>query len=213
MATRKLKEQLDFLLANVRYEHATGRASCIEAMATLIGPSKLSLEIVESIAESWFVGLSVQLSRESSSSDDSEVVRAILNALNILFLRLPEQNKRRDNLELLLKRWILQSPKLAVQGAAWKIFAFISKHISFSVKIEILSKVPEIISSNPVAIPDDLLRIVVGAVKNCICDDSFPQEIFQDLIVNIADPKFYKESCELPTRHSIALLWNSLLNN
>lgn len=208
MATKKLEEQLDFLLANVRYEFATGRESCIEVMNNLI--MKLPIEVVEGIAESWFVGLAVQLAKENSSDGSIEVAEVILKTISVLFSRLP-LGKRRDNLELLLLRWILQSPKLSVQGAAWKIFLPILKELSVLSRDKLLEKAVELMSDD--STPEDLLRIVVKSVDESIKNEICSENNLNSIVVEASNQKFFKDDYELSTRHSIALLWNSLLNN
>ena len=206
MATKKLEEQLDFLLANVRYEFATGRESCIEVMSGLIG--KLPVEVIENVAEAWFVGLAVQLAKENSVDGSVEVSQAILRTISLLFNRIP-QGKRRDNLELLLIRWITQSPKLSVQGAAWKLLLPILKEISKDSRNLLLSKSVELISDD--STPEDLLRIILKAAEESVKEDLCPLEILEEIAKEASDQKFFKEECDFQTRHSIALLWNSIL--
>jgi U3 small nucleolar RNA-associated protein 20 len=207
MATKKLEEQLDFLLANVRYEFATGRESCIEVMSGLIG--KLPVEVIETVAEAWFVGLAVQLARENSVDGSVEVSQTILRTISLLFDRIP-QGKRRDNLELLLIRWIVQSPKLSVQGAAWKLFLPILKDVSKDSRNVLLTKAVELIADE--STPEDLLRIVLKAADESIKEDLCPRDILEDIAKEASKQRFFKEDCDFQTRHSIAILWNSILN-
>lgn len=208
MATKKLEEQLDFLLANVRYEFATGRESCIEVMSGLIG--KLPVEVIEGISEAWFLGLAVQLSKETFTSDGSfEVSQGILKTISLLFNRVP-QGKRRDNLELLLCRWINQSPKLSVQGAAWKLFLPLIKEVSRDSRNLLLEKAVELISKD--STPDDLISIALKVSEESVKLNLYPDEIVEDLVREASDVRFFKEECDFKTRHSIAILWNSLLN-
>ena len=206
MATKKLEEQLDFLLANVRYEFATGRESCVEVMRSLIG--KLSVEIIENISEAWFLGLTVQLAKENSSDGSVEVGAAILSTLSAIFVRLPA-GKRRDNLELLLLRWITQSPKLSVQGAAWRIVLPLLKEVSRDSRNNLLEKGIEIIADE--STPEDLLLLVLKASEDAIKEDLCPEDAFERILVEASDARFFKEDCEFKSRHSIALLWNSIL--
>lgn len=206
MATKKLEEQLDFLLANVRYEFALGRESCIEVMAGLI--SKLPIEVIEGIAEAWFMGLAVQLAKEMSDGS-LDVIACILHTITLLFSRLP-QGKRRDNLELLLCRWITQSPKLSVQGAAWKLFLPLLNEISAESRDLILEKAVQLISTD--STPEDLLIITLESCKESVHLQVCPEEIVEGLVKEASEPRFFKEDCEFKVRHSIALLWNSLLS-
>jgi len=206
MATKKLEEQLDFLLANVRYEFATGRESCVEVMRSLIG--KVSNEIIENVSEAWFLGLTVQLSRENASNGSEEVASAILSTLSSIFTRLP-LGKRRDNLELLLIRWITKSPKLSVQGAAWKIALPLLKEVSRDFRNNLLERAVELISEE--LTPDDLLLIILKATEEAIKEDLCPEDIFEKILGEASDVRFFREDCEFKTRNAIALLWNSIL--
>lgn len=177
---KKLEEQLDFLLANVRYEFATGRESCIEVMSGLIG--KLPVEVIENVAEAWFVGLAVQLAKENSV----------------------------DGSELLLIRWITQSPKPSVQGAAWKLFHPILKEVSSNSRNVLLEKVVDLMEDE--STPEDLLRIVLKAAEESIKEDLCPGETITRIAEKGSDQRFFKEDCDFQTRHSIALLWNTILD-
>lgn len=206
MSTKKVEEQLDFLLANVRYEFASGRESCIEAMNSLI--LKLPTENIEEIAEAWFVGLSVQLAKENSTDGSNEVSEVILKTISALFNRI-KSGKRRDNLELLLLRWILQSPKLSVQGASWKIVLPILEELSVETRKQILFKALEMIVDD--SIPEDLLVIVIKSVISAVNKELCSNDLLQSIVHEASNQKFFKNDCELSTRHYIALLWNSLL--
>ena len=207
MATKKLDEQLDFLLANIRYEFATGRESCIEVMNTLL--LKLGVEIIEGIADAWFVGFAVQLSKENSPDGSIEVAELILRTIPTLFNRL-NPGKRRQNLEVLLLRWILQSPKLSVQRAAWKIISSILKEISEETRNQILEMAVDLMSN--ASTPEELLRIVIDVVRESVDNGLCPETILNSVAQEAAEQKFFKESCELNTRHSFARLWNSILS-
>ena len=201
MATRKLEEQLEFLLTNVRYEFATGRESCVDVICGLIG--KLPLEVIENFAEAWFVGLAVQLSKES----DSGVSTAILKTISILFTRLGE-GKRRDNLELLLSRWITQSPKLSVQAAAWKMFSPILLEISGVTRDILIKKGIDLIGEDS---DSDLLRIILKITNDLIKKNLCSTANMEEILIAASQSKFFKNDCELEIRHSIALIWNSIL--
>jgi U3 small nucleolar RNA-associated protein 20 len=201
MATKRVEEELDFCLANLCYEFPAGRASVALLMEALA--SKLPIDVVDCVAEAWFVALAAQLAKELTSSDGAEEARlAISAALRALVARLPE-GKRRENLTLLLTKWILSGGKAAVQLAAWKICAlkaelFLSEEI-LDRGIEVMEHVDEA--------PGVLLVAVIEALR--VADLTGEQA---RKVASAASQSFYfRLDTDIQVRHQISLLWKCLL--
>ncbi len=201
MATKRLEEELDFCLANLRYEFPAGRASVAALMESLA--SKLPLELVDRVAEAWFVALAAQLAKEMTSSEGAEEARlAICGALNALIARLPE-GKRRDNLTLLLTKWILSAGKAAVQLAAWKICALNSKRFLTE---QVLDRGLEILETQ-----DEVPILLLIAVIEALTVAELSGEEARKVALVASQSQFFKLETDLQIRHRISLLWNCLL--
>ena len=99
---------------------------------------------------------------------------------------------------------------MSVQGAAWRIVLPLLKEVSRDSRNNLLEKGIEIIADE--STPEDLLLLVLKASEDAIKEDLCPEDAFERILVEASDARFFKEDCEFKSRHSIALLWNSILN-
>ncbi|XP_078430936.1 ARM repeat superfamily protein isoform X2 [Wolffia australiana] len=79
ISSKRLQQHLDFLLANLSYEHPSGREAVLEMLHVIL--VKLPPAIVESQAQSWFLHLVVSL-----ANDDDKNVQAMVAAVIKLLL-------------------------------------------------------------------------------------------------------------------------------
>lgn len=205
MATKKLEEELDFCLANLRYEFPAGRASVALLMEALAG--RLPIQVVDQVAEAWFVALAAQLAKELTSTEGAEEAReAICAALKALTVRV-QAGKRQENLSLLTRKWILASSKPAVQLAAWKICAL---RPELFLSEDVLGRGIEMIAKGG-GEEDDLPFELLNAAIEALTVAQLDRESARKVALAASKAQYFAKDTDIHLRHRVALLWNCLL--
>ncbi|OMO92169.1 Down-regulated-in-metastasis protein [Corchorus capsularis] len=201
LSEKRLQQHLDFLLANLRYEHPTGRESVLEMLHAIM--KKFPKSILDEQSQTIFVHLVVCLANDQ----DSEVRSMTGAAIKLLIKRISQDHISQHSLNSILEyslSWYL-GKKQQLWSAGAQVLGLVIEVMKNSFQRHIISSILPVTKS--------ILRSAIDAFTHTQMDLSdeytipFWKEAYYSLVML---EKMLNQFCDLSLERDLEDVWEMI---